>query len=54
MIIKQEREFEYKPTLNALAEEIWNLDDTEQCELLDKLYNIDESFAIETQLEYLS
>lgn len=45
MIIKQEREFEYKPTLDELAQEIWDLDDTGQCELLDKLYNIDESFA---------
>ena len=53
MIIK-EKAYEYKPTLNELAQEIWNLDDTEQCQLLDKLYNIDESFAIETQLEYQS
>ena len=54
MIIKEKREFEYKPTLDELAQEIWDLDDTGQCELLDKLYNIDESFAIEMQLEYLS
>jgi hypothetical protein len=53
MIIK-EKAYEYKLTLDELAQEIWNLDDTEQCKLLDKLYNIDESFAIEMQMEYLS
>lgn len=53
MIIK-ERAYEYELTLNELAKEIWNLDDTEQCELLDKLYNIDEQYAIEMQMEYLS
>lgn len=53
MIIK-EKAYEYKLTLDELAQEIWNLDDTEQCKLLDKLYNIDESFAVEMQMEYLS
>ena len=53
MIIK-EKAYEYKLTLNELAKEIWNLDDTEQGELLDKLYNIDEQYAIEMQMEYLS
>ena len=53
MIIK-EKAYEYKLTLNELAKEIWNLDDTEQCELLDKIYNIDEQYAIEMQMEYLS
>ena len=53
MIIK-EKAYEYKLTLNELAKEIWNLDDTEQCELLNKLYNIDEQFSIEMQMEYLS
>jgi hypothetical protein len=54
MIIKQEREFEYKPTLDELAQEIWNLHDAEQCVLLDKLYNITDVYHREMQLEYLS
>ena len=54
MIIKQEREFEYKPTLDELAQEIWDLHDTEQCILLDKLYNITDVYHREMQLEYLS
>ena len=53
MIIK-EKAYEYKLTLDELVQEIWDLDDTEQCELLDKLYNIGESLAVETQMEYLS
>ena len=53
MIIK-EKAYEYKPTLDELAQEIWDLDDAEQCVLLDKLYNIDEQFTIEMQMEYLS
>ena len=53
MIIK-EKAYEYKPTLDELAQEIWNLDDTEQCVLLDKLYNITDVYHREMQLEYLS
>lgn len=53
MIIK-EKAYEYKPTLDELVQEIWDLDDTEQCELLDKLYNITDVYHREMQLEYLS
>lgn len=53
MIIK-EKAYEYKLTLDELAKEIWNLDDTEQCVLLDKLYNITDVYHREMQLEYLS
>lgn len=53
MIIK-ERAYEYKLTLNELAQEIWNLDGAEQCVLLDKLYNITDVYHREMQLEYLS
>jgi len=53
MIIK-EKAYEYKLTLDELAKEIWDLDDTEQCELLDKLYNITDVYHREMQLEYLS
>ena len=41
-------------TLDELVQEIWDLDDTEQCELLDKLYNITDVYHREMQLEYLS
>ena len=53
MIIK-EKAYEYKPTLDELAQEIWDLDDAEQCELLDKIYNITDVCHREMQLEYLS
>lgn len=53
MIIK-EKAYEYKLTLDELTQEIWNLDDTEQCVLLDKLYDITDVYHREMQLEYLS
>lgn len=46
--------FEYKPTMEELAEEIWSLDTKEQAKLLKLLYNIDAIYRVETQLEYLS
>jgi hypothetical protein len=53
MIIK-EKTYEYKLTLDELAQEIWDLDDIGQCKLLDKLYNITDVCHREMQLEYLS
>lgn len=53
MIIK-EKTYEYKLALDELAQEIWNLHDTEQCKLLDKLYNITDVYHREMQLEHLS
>ena len=47
-------EFEYVPKLNELAQEIWNLADEDQAKLLGLLYNVDTTYRIEMQLEYLS
>lgn len=52
MIIKQE--FGYTPTIDELAYEIWNLSYKEQCELLNKLGNIDSNYLICMQLQYMS
>lgn len=47
-------EFEYIPTLNELAQEIWNLSDEDQAKLLGLLYNINTVYLVEMQLECLS
>ena len=52
MIIKQE--FEYTPATDELAYEIWNLSNKEQCELLNKLGNIDSNYSICMQLQHMS
>ena len=47
-------EFEYKPTLDQLVDEIWDLTSDQQCALLDRLFNVDSYNLVLHQLQAVS